>query len=95
MRRRRRRRRTNIFTSSHGQVNVVRPLKAALDIIVYFRSALTQVGPLFRMVEKAFVVGLFSTPDDARRSTRRVQTSMRLVACMSAPELAVDRRAQF
>jgi hypothetical protein len=40
-------------------INLFWPLKAALDAIIDFRRTLTQVGPLFGVIEETVLVGLF------------------------------------
>ena len=53
-----------VFSRIDADVQGHRPLKAALNVIVYFWRPLAQICPAVRAVEEAMLVCAFSTPDD-------------------------------
>jgi hypothetical protein len=100
-----------IFASSHGDVDGVWSLEAALYLcmvldlqqttqssaitVVYLRRALPKVCPAGRVIAIATFVCSFGCPNDTGRSARRVESGVRLVAFMGFAELEMDRRVQF
>ena len=76
-------------------VNLSRPLEAALDAIVDLWRTLAQVGPFFRVFEETVLVCLFRSPDDTGGCACGVETGVRLVAFMRLAELSVNGRAEF
>jgi hypothetical protein len=70
-------------------IDLLRPLKATLDLVIDLRGTLTQVGPALGILEIAMFVGAFRCPYDTGGGTGGVKTSVRLVAFMGA-ELAMD-----
>jgi hypothetical protein len=78
-----------ILTTSHGDINVSRAIKAALDVVVDFRGSLTQVCPRMGILEVAMFVGLLGGPDDTGTRTGRVETGVGLVTFVGSAELPV------
>jgi len=76
-------------------IDLFRPLKAALDAIVNLGRTLAQVGPFFRMFEETMLVCLFRSPDDTGGCACGVETGVRLVAFVRLAELSVNGRTKF
>jgi hypothetical protein len=47
-----------VLSAMSTDIHLLRPLKAALYAVVYLGRTLTQIGPFFRLVEKAVLVSL-------------------------------------
>jgi len=86
---------TYVFTARHGDIDMMRPFETALNFIIDFWRALTEIGPFLWVFSETMLVGSLSSPDNSSRCTRRIQTSVRFVSFMSIAEVAVDRRSQF
>lgn len=84
-----------VFTAMARNVNLLRPLKAALDLVVDLRRTLAQVRPCFGVLEVAVLVGAFRGPYYTSGRTCRVETSMGLVAFVRIAELSVDLRGEL
>jgi hypothetical protein len=63
-----------------ADIDLLRPLKAALNAVVNLRCSLTQIGPFFRLLEEAVLVCLFRSPDDTCGGACGVETGVGLVA---------------
>ena len=86
---------TYVFTTRHGDIDMMRPFETALNFIIDFWRALTEIGPFLWVFSETMLVGSLSSPDNSSRCTRRIQTSVGFVSFMSIAEVAVDRRSQF
>ncbi len=60
--------------------------------IFHLGGTLAQIRPLFGMVQEAMLVGPLRSPYDAGGGSRRVESSMSLVAFVGFAELGVDVR---
>jgi len=81
---------TYVFTTRHGDIDMMRPFETALNFIIDFWRALTKVGPFLWVFSETMLVGSLGSPDNSSRCTRRVQSSMRFVSLMSITEMAMD-----
>ena len=84
-----------ILSASHRHINSLGAFKAALDIIVDFRSTLAEIGPLCRVILEAMLGGSLGTPNHARTGTAGVEAGMGSMSFMSIAKLAVDLGIQF
>lgn len=64
---------THVFTPRHGDIDSMRPLEAALDIILDLWRSLSQIGPRLRLVEIPMLVGALAGPHHARRGPGRIE----------------------
>jgi len=55
----------SILSTGHRHINLLGTLKAAFNVIIYFRSPLAKVGPIIRSIGKAMFDCSLSAPDDA------------------------------
>lgn len=69
---------------------MVRPFETALNFIIDFWGALTEVGPFLWVFSESMLVGSLGSPDNSGGCTRRVQSSMRFVSLMCIAEVTVD-----
>ncbi len=58
--------------------------------IFHLGGTLTQIGPLFGVVQEAMLIGALRGPYDTGGGSRRVESSMSLVAFVGFAELGVD-----
>jgi hypothetical protein len=79
-----------VLAAMAGDVHLLGPVKAALDLVVNFRSTLAQVRPCIRVVEVAVLVGTLRGPYYTGRGTSGIETGVGLVALMRLAELAMD-----
>ena len=56
----------SILSGSDAHINGVRSWGDVGNLIVHFRSALAEIGPLIRIVVIAALKGTLCAPDDAR-----------------------------
>ena len=84
-----------ILSPIHGDVNLLRPLKASYDIVVDLRSSLAQVGPCGRVVGETMFVCSFGAPNHSSRRSGRIQASVWLMSLVSIAELPMDLGAHF
>ena len=84
-----------VLPGGHGDVDGLRALKAALNVVFNLGSALAQVGPELRLFQEAILSSSLGAPDDASRGTSGVQTGMGEVTLVRSPELAVDLGTSF
>jgi len=80
----------SILTSRHTDIDLGRPLKAPLNIIIHLRRALPQIRPLLWLVSKSMLICPLCAPDYTRRCSGRIQTGVRFVAFVRVTELAMD-----
>lgn len=81
--------RGTILASMACNVDLLRPLEAAFDLIINLRGTLTQVGPALGILEISMFVCALRGPYDTGGGTGRVETGVRLVAFVGT-ELTVD-----
>lgn len=79
-----------ILSPSDADLNAVRPLEGAFDVVLDLGRALAQVRPLLRVLEEAVLVGALGGPDDAGGGAGRVEAGVRTVAFVEGAEFAVD-----
>lgn len=84
-----------ILATGHGDVDGLGPLEAARDVVFYLRGALTQVGPVVRVLEEAVLGGALGAPDDAGGGAAGVEAGVGHVAFVGIAELAMDLGLDF
>ena len=77
-----------ILSAADGNVDLFGSLKGAFDI-VDLGGALSQIGPLTRVVLEPMLICPFCAPNDAGGASGGVQAGVRSVACMSVAKLAM------
>ena len=84
-----------VLSSIHGNVNLLRPLKASYDIIVDLWSSLTQVCPSCGIIGETMLICSFRAPDYSSRGAGRIQASMWLMSLVGIAELPMYLGAHF
>jgi hypothetical protein len=82
--------RGTVFAPRRADVDLVRALKGADDVVVDFGGALAEVRPLVGLVGEAVLVGALGAPDDSCRGAGGVEAGVGFVAFVRVAELAVD-----
>lgn len=88
-------RRRTVLSAGHRDIDMCRPVKRPLDLVVNFGGALAQIRPLLRFIKEAMLVGTLSAPDYTGGSSRRVETGVGFVAFVGVTELAMDGGGSF
>jgi hypothetical protein len=86
--------RRTVLASMARNVYLLGPLEASLDLVVNLRGALSQIGPCFRFLEVAVLIGTLRGPYDTSRGTGGIETGVGLVAFVGA-ELTMDLRGEL
>jgi hypothetical protein len=84
--------RRSILTAGVADIDASGADEAAVNLVLDLGSTLAQVGPGVRIVGVTALVGALRCPDDTRRGTCRIKTSVRLMASMGVAEGAVGVR---
>ncbi|KAI7341538.1 aminotransferase [Hortaea werneckii] len=84
-----------VFAPGHRYIDRVGSFEAAFDVCEDISITLAKVRPSLGIFEEAVFVCAFGRPDYACRSSRWVETGMRLVAMMSCSEITVWFRFLF
>jgi len=84
-----------ILTTSHGNLNVLGPIEASFDVVIYFRGSLAQICPFIGFVGKAMLVGTLGAPDDAGGGAAGIEARVWAMAFVSISKLTVDFGALF
>lgn len=82
-----------VLAARDGDIQRLRPLETPLDIILNFRSALAQIGPLIGLLQEAELGSTLRAPNDTCRSTCGIEAGMRQMAFVGGAELAMDLAA--
>lgn len=84
-----------VLAAGHGNVERLRALEAAFDIVFDLGGTLAQVGPLLGLLEEAKLGSTLRAPDDTSGSARGVKAGVGQVALVCGAELAMDLAASL